>query len=229
MNAIRELCDSLSIVLYWRILRRKRESAAPPELVDIVLTCPAIRPLQKRSEFLELVNLVKEQKCKYLLEIGTYKGGALFVFSQLAAADATVISLDFPTTFFGRLHRAIQALLFRSLVRKGQSFVALRCNSHKPATLATIREILRTNKLDFLFIDGDHTYEGVREDFKMYAPLVREGGLIAFHDIAPAEAPPSANPKEVYKFWDEVKRNYAHKEFVEHVSVDPMGIGVIWT
>jgi hypothetical protein len=36
-----------------------------------------------------------------------------------------------------------------------------------------------------LFIDGDHTYEGVRRDFEMYSPLVRKGGIIAFHDIYP--------------------------------------------
>ena len=43
----------------------------------------------------------------------------------------------------------------------------------------------RGEKLDFLFIDGDHSYDGVKADFEMYAPMVRPGGLIAFHDINP--------------------------------------------
>jgi hypothetical protein len=30
--------------------------------------------------------------------------------------------------------------------------------------------------VDFLFIDGDHTYEGVKKDFEMYSPLVRREG-----------------------------------------------------
>jgi predicted O-methyltransferase YrrM len=228
VKALRELLDSLSIVLYWRELKKKRESATPADLVDTVLECPALRPLQRRSEFLELISLVKEQKCKYLLEIGTYKGGALFVFSQLAASDATVISLDFPGTFFGKLHRASQALLFRRLTRKGQSFFSLRNDSHKPETLATVRDILQGNKLDFLFIDGDHSYKGVREDFKMYAPLVRDGGLIAFHDITPCEASAGEKQKEVYKFWEEVKQDHTHREFIEPATVNPMGIGVLW-
>jgi len=42
---------------------------------------------------------------------------------------------------------------------------------------------LNGEPLDFLFIDGDHTYEGVKRDFEMYSPLVRNGGIIAFHDI----------------------------------------------
>jgi len=40
-------------------------------------------------------------------------------------------------------------------------------------------------ELNFLFIDGDHTYEGVRKNFEMYSPLVRRGGIVAFHDIVP--------------------------------------------
>jgi predicted O-methyltransferase YrrM len=43
-------------------------------------------------------------------------------------------------------------------------------------------------RLDFLFIDGDHTYEGVKQDFEMYTPLVRKGGLVAMHDIVPPPA-----------------------------------------
>jgi predicted O-methyltransferase YrrM len=44
---------------------------------------------------------------------------------------------------------------------------------------------LKDNKVDFLFIDADHSYEGVKKDFEMYSPLVRKGGIIAFHDIIP--------------------------------------------
>ncbi|MEO0196406.1 MAG: class I SAM-dependent methyltransferase [candidate division WOR-3 bacterium] len=43
--------------------------------------------------------------------------------------------------------------------------------------------MLGNSKLDFLFIEGNHSYEGVKMDFEMYFPLVRKGGIIAFHDI----------------------------------------------
>jgi cephalosporin hydroxylase len=39
-----------------------------------------------------------------------------------------------------------------------------------------------TESIDFLFIDGDHSYQGVLTDWLLYAPLVRSGGIIAFHD-----------------------------------------------
>lgn len=36
--------------------------------------------------------------------------------------------------------------------------------------------------IDYLHIDGDHTYEGSRQDFFDYKPLVAPGGIITFHD-----------------------------------------------
>ena len=46
-----------------------------------------------------------------------------------------------------------------------------------------MKTILRRRQVDLLHIDGDHTAEGVRADYAMYGPLVRSGGLIAFHDL----------------------------------------------
>jgi hypothetical protein len=37
-------------------------------------------------------------------------------------------------------------------------------------------------KIDYLFIDGDHNYEAVKNDFEDWFPHVSEGGIIAFHD-----------------------------------------------
>lgn len=37
--------------------------------------------------------------------------------------------------------------------------------------------------IDMLFIDGSHEYEHVKRDFIMWAPKVRENGIIAFHDM----------------------------------------------
>jgi predicted O-methyltransferase YrrM len=39
--------------------------------------------------------------------------------------------------------------------------------------------------LDFAFIDGDHSEAVVRADFRLIAPWVKAGGLIAFHDLHP--------------------------------------------
>ena len=36
--------------------------------------------------------------------------------------------------------------------------------------------------IDYLHIDGDHHYEGVRLDFDLFAPLVHDDGVITLHD-----------------------------------------------
>jgi len=203
-------------------IKQIKEQTTPEELVGIALGCPAIKPQQLSSEFVELAKLVKAQQCKHLLEIGTYRGGTLFVFSQVAEKDATIISVDYSMTILGFVYRAGQWPLFRKFIRKGQSLLLLRKDSHQAETLTGIERFLQGHKLDFLFIDGDHTYQGVRKDFEMYSPLVRSGGLVAFHDITPS------GDKEVYKFWAEVKNNYTYKEFIHRTGEDAMGIGVLW-
>jgi predicted O-methyltransferase YrrM len=49
---------------------------------------------------------------------------------------------------------------------------------------AKVRSML-PERLDLLLIDGDHTLEGCLSDLELYAPLVRPGGIILVHDVAP--------------------------------------------
>ena len=38
--------------------------------------------------------------------------------------------------------------------------------------------------IDCIFIDGDHTFEGVRSDIKLFAPIVKRGGYMLFDDVS---------------------------------------------
>jgi predicted O-methyltransferase YrrM len=91
--------------------------------------------------------------------------------------------------------------------------------------LKEVERILGGEKVDFLFVDGDHTYEGVKRDFEMYSPLVRKGGIIAFHDIC---LHPPETRCEVSKFWNEIKHGYKYVEIVEDWSQKWAGIGVLY-
>jgi Methyltransferase domain len=96
-------------------------------------------------------------------------------------------------------------------------------NSHSSETLARLEGILGGEALDLLFIDGDHTREGVEADFRMYSPLVRSGGLVAFHDIVPG---PTEAVGAVPAFWRQF-RSSERIEFVEDWSQGSCGIGVV--
>jgi predicted O-methyltransferase YrrM len=41
----------------------------------------------------------------------------------------------------------------------------------------------KDKKIRFLFIDGDHTYQGAKIDYSLFAPFLADGGIIAFHDV----------------------------------------------
>jgi predicted O-methyltransferase YrrM len=60
----------------------------------------------------------------------------------------------------------------------------MRANSHESSTLDQVKRLFKGQQIDMLFIDGDHTYEGVKMDWEMYSQLVRPGGLVVFHDVA---------------------------------------------
>ena len=37
-------------------------------------------------------------------------------------------------------------------------------------------------KIDYLHIDGEHSYEGVKKDFELYSSIMSENGIITIHD-----------------------------------------------
>lgn len=179
------------------------------------------RPIQQDSEFIELARRVWLLQPKVILEIGTHWGGTLHMWTRMATEDATIISVDLPGGEFGGGYSEIRIPLYESFRRPSQQLHLLREDSHSPETLAKVKNILSGRPVDFLLIDGDHTYSGVKQDFEMYTPLVRKGGLIAFHDIAK-----SYDRTEVEKFWNEVKVGRSVTELCHHPS-GIYGIGII--
>ncbi len=58
----------------------------------------------------------------------------------------------------------------------------------------------------------------------MYSPLVKKGGIIAFHDILPQ---PHELEIEVNKFWNEIKNYFPYLEFYKDKNQNWGGIGVL--
>lgn len=198
------------------------DTRGPQELVDIALRSSIVRPLQDRAEFLELADLIAAYELKNVLEIGSFRGGTLFVFARLSRSDATLISLDLPNSRFGVFSRKVQEPLFRKFTRGNQRLVLLREDSRVEETRSKVAIALK-DPLDFLFIDGDHSYEGVKSDFQMYSPFVRKGGMVALHDIVSLRS-----DYGVARFWNEIKGSFKHREIINYRPFSSMGIGVLW-
>jgi predicted O-methyltransferase YrrM len=184
-----------------------------------------ITPWQSKYEILNLCKILQKQLPKRIIEIGTANGGTLYLFSHVAQPDAFLISIDLPNGRFGGGFRNWRKFLFKKMVQKNQKLKLILKNSQNLDTFLETQSLLNGEKVDFLFIDGDHTYEGVKKDFESYSKLVKPGGIIAFHDIV------KGNPSfvgEVHKFWNEVKNNHKHMELVEEKGQEAFGIGVIF-
>ncbi len=180
-------------------------------------------PLQLESEFVPFLTLLHEARPANILEIGTHRGGSLFLFCRILAPSGHILSIDLPGGPFGGGYPLWKSPLYRSFAWGDQRMSLLRSDSHSPETAESIMKLLAGNPLDLLFIDGDHTFEGVRSDFEVYSPLVKPGGMVAFHDIV--EGPMAGG---VHRFWLGLRDRYRHKEFVENWSQGSCGLGLLW-
>lgn len=185
----------------------------------------SISPSQVKEEITELLKILAIRKSKCVLEIGTARGGTLFLFARVSSPDALIISIDLPGGRFGGGYPEWRVPLYKSFAIHNQKISFIRENSHDFSTLKMIEKMLEGRKLDFLFIDGDHTYDGVKKDFEMYSDLVGQGGIIAFHDIVPG---PPESVGDVPRFWSEIKHSFSYVELVKNWKQGGYGIGVIY-
>jgi predicted O-methyltransferase YrrM len=178
-------------------------------------------PCQVDAEICALLDRVRELSPKVLVEIGTATGGTLFMLTRVAAPDAELISIDLPGGSFGGGYPIWRAPLYRRFGLPGQHLHLLRGNSQDRKMVTALEGILRGRPVDFLFLDGDHSYQGVRQDHETFSPFVRSGGLVALHDIHPSTDPAT----EVPRYWREIRDAVSGIEWVASSEQNGFGIG----
>ncbi len=183
-----------------------------------------INPIQVRDEIRELLMHLVRLKPRIILEIGTANGGTLFLFTRVADPEATIVSIDLPRGRFGGGYPEWKIPLYKSFILANQRIHLIRADSHNKETFEKVKTILNGKAIDFLFIDGDHTYDGVKKDFEIYSSLVKKNGVIAFHDIV---VHPRETGAEVSKYWNEIKRRYKYVEIVTNWDQNWAGIGLL--
>lgn len=176
---------------------------------------------QERNEIIQLAKFVYKLQPKVVVEIGTKFGGTFMIWNQISTGIK--ISVDLVEGMHGGITKVDtykRNKLFKQLY--GSSCIFIEGNSHDTSTFDLLVKTLNGQKIDFLFIDGDHTYEGVKEDYETYSPLVSENGYIGFHDINDTQRHRDRNVY-VGKLWNEL----VGEKIEFNVNADWAGIGVI--
>ncbi|MDH3235087.1 MAG: class I SAM-dependent methyltransferase [Alphaproteobacteria bacterium] len=121
-----------------------------------------------------------------IVEIGSYLGASACCFGAALKKQGSgrVYCID-TWTNDGMLegHRDTFAA-FKTNVAPFEAYVT-SVRGYSTQVVSAIREY--TNQVDVLFIDGDHSYEGVKADWDAYKAFLRDGSKIVFHDWGWAE------------------------------------------
>lgn len=174
---------------------------------------------QRIDELTWFAKELAKTKPTFGLEIGIYKGGTRYVWERICKELITIdICPDYRPTITG--------------------------DARDLETVEKLKQFIGDRKFDFIFLDGDHMYEGVYKEFLFYSQFVKDGGIIAFHDIYILQ-----HDCEVPVLWERIKnhtfsdgtaseRNFKQFEyksklkqfpFLEGCPDGPFGIGyIIW-
>ncbi len=162
------------------ILTVKRKNPASEEAIE--WSKKKNPPLMDPPEADLLMGYAK--KCKiHFVEIGTHKGGSASLISRYLPPGVRLTTIDtfeeasegsFPPQkkppTYEEAKRTIQKQGETSKVKiiKGYSWEVAEA---------------WTGEIDMLFIDGDHRYKAVKEDFKSWEPYLIKDGYILMHDV----------------------------------------------
>jgi hypothetical protein len=178
--------------------------------------------LQKVTELEWLIEVIRgrniqsDRPLHRVLEIGSWEGGMLWLWLQLAD---DVWSID------------PRPVPYRDWWNSRLTIVTARSEDATDIVPA---------RFDLVFIDGDHSHKGVYTDWDLYAP---RADLVVLHDIAPWDPTPEEvrqgyGDRGVEELWHVVKSQYRTEEFRDQNSyvfadgrtIDHRegGIGVAW-
>lgn len=136
--------------------------------------------LNERFQLYYLVNKYfspKEKKFRFT-EIGSFSGASLLlIYRALLRRKINFEGFSVEPGGTEQFFQVIKELSGR--------ITHLGAFSYEAADVLKKHFIKDGNYPEFIFIDGDHSYEGVYYDIEKYFPLLEQGGIMLFHDFLP--------------------------------------------
>ena len=152
-------------------------------------------------------------KIHIILEIGSYRGGNLPIYSVVLEENGTLISMD------PMIQILLEVDVVNSLIAPLR-LIHVNGYSTEASTLEEVRNILHSRKINFLMIGGNHMEEVVRNYWETYSPLLASPSVVMFHDI---DDQYQLGPGVVFR---ELAEIYEHRQYSIHGK--RLGIGSIF-
>jgi predicted O-methyltransferase YrrM len=131
-----------------------------------------------------------------VIEVGSWMGASTcFIAGGLKGAGAKIFAVDNfqglstcgeDSAWYNRHFKKLGSNSTLEIFRA--NFAALgfaeRAEPVVSDSLAAAKTLAaKRGAIDFIFIDGDHSYEACKADIEAWTPFVKPGGVIAFHDF----------------------------------------------
>jgi predicted O-methyltransferase YrrM len=150
-----------------------------------------IPPLQERQEILWAIDIAKTYSKEFaiIVEIGSWWGGNLVMLSYLLENEGLLISIE--------TEEVVKLEVDKVREITGIDLYHIKKPSGK--AFADLAYYLDGRLIDLLFYDAGDRYEDIRDDYALYSPLIKQGGLWMMHDISRVGGGP--------KFWSEISKD----------------------
>lgn len=142
----------------------------------------------------ELDQVISEvRRAEVIVELGSFRGGSLRVWRK--EFDPMLMIAVEPT----------EDLTQQTADDLG--VVLIRGRSQDPAIFEEVTWALNGRTIDLLYIDGDHLYAPVRQDWELYSPLVSPDGVVVLDDAVIKDNP----TVEVHRLYTELREGRLSK------------------
>lgn len=135
---------------------------------------------QERQETAKLVEILLDRlpERTQCVEIGLGRYGSTHILWR--ELFQRVMSVEWHADRIHNFSARVEAFYGRWILDDGRSQI-VPGSSWDPAVVQQVYACCAP-QIDFLFVDGSHAYQDVLCDWLLYRPLVRMGGIVAFHD-----------------------------------------------
>lgn len=189
----------------WQSARLPKRPDQFEDLVGLFELSPMSRGIirQDFDEAAALFKTIRKLPDPVGLEIGRFNGGSTLLLAVAVGGRGKLVSIDINPQDDTVLRR----ILHRAHVEDRVELI-----------IGDANQIQRSERYDFVFIDGDHSYEGAKRDHNRWGKRVKDGGFIIHHDMA--------NSRRFSTQWPELARlrsDILSKQCREIQLVDEIG------